>query len=43
MNVIRFGLRNIFQTKRDGRIQDLVNWNLLLDWRLASENPARAL
>jgi LPS-assembly protein len=34
MNVIRFGLRNILQTKRDGQLQDLVNWNLLLDWRL---------
>ena len=34
MNVIRFGLRNILQTKRDGQLTDLVNWNLLLDWRL---------
>ncbi|HUC83987.1 MAG TPA: LPS assembly protein LptD, partial [Candidatus Acidoferrales bacterium] len=34
MNVVRFGLRNILQTKRDGQLDDLVNWNLLLDWRL---------
>jgi LPS-assembly protein len=34
MNVIRFGLRNVLQTKRNGQIEDLVNWNLLLDWRL---------
>jgi len=34
MNVMRFGLRNILQTKRDGQLQDLVNWNLLMDWRL---------
>ena len=34
MNVVRFGLRNILQTKRDGQLQDLVNWNMLLDWRL---------
>jgi LPS-assembly protein len=34
MNVIRFGLRNELQTKRDGQLQDLVNWNMLLDWRL---------
>jgi LPS-assembly protein len=34
MNVMRFGLRNILQTKRDGQLQDLVNWNMLLDWRL---------
>jgi lipopolysaccharide assembly outer membrane protein LptD (OstA) len=33
-NVIRFGLRNILQTKRDSQLEDLVNWNLLLDWRL---------
>jgi hypothetical protein len=33
-NVIRFGLRNILQTKRDGQLEDLVNWNVLLDWRL---------
>jgi lipopolysaccharide assembly outer membrane protein LptD (OstA) len=33
-NVIRFGLRNTLQTKRDGEIQNLLNWNLLLDWRL---------
>jgi hypothetical protein len=34
MNVIRFGLRNILQTKRAGQVEDLVNWNLMLDWRL---------
>jgi LPS-assembly protein len=34
MNVIRFGLRNILQTKRADGLEDLVNWNLLLDWRL---------
>ena len=33
-NVIRFGLRNALQTKRDGQLDNLVNWNLLLDWRL---------
>jgi LPS-assembly protein len=33
-NVIRFGLRNTLQTKRDGQIENLLNWNLLLDWRL---------
>jgi len=34
MNVIRFGLRNILQTKRGSQLDDLVNWNMLLDWRL---------
>jgi hypothetical protein len=33
-NVVRFGLRNVLQTKRDGQLEDLLNWNLLLDWRL---------
>lgn len=33
-NVIRFGLRNTLQTKRDGEIENLLDWNLLLDWRL---------
>jgi LPS-assembly protein len=34
MNVIRFGLRNTLQTKRDGQLDNLLSWNLLLDWRL---------
>jgi hypothetical protein len=34
MNVIRFGLRNTLQTKRNGQLDDLVNWNVMLDWRL---------
>ena len=34
MNVVRFGLRNILQTKRGGALDDLVNWNVMLDWRL---------
>jgi LPS-assembly protein len=33
-NVIRFGLRNLLQTKRGGALDDFVNWNVLLDWRL---------
>jgi hypothetical protein len=33
-NVVRFGLRNILQTKRHGQLDDLVNWNVMLDWRL---------
>lgn len=33
-NVIRYGLRNRWQTKRDGQIDDLVNWNLQMDWLL---------
>ena len=33
-NVIRFGLRNTLQTKRDGQFDQLLDWNLTLDWRL---------
>lgn len=33
-NVIRWGLRNKLQTKRQGQIDDLVHWALLTDWRL---------
>ncbi len=33
-NVIRFGVRNTLQTKRDGQVENLLDWNILLDWRL---------
>lgn len=33
-NVLRFGLRNQLQTKRDGQVQDLLDWQLYADWRL---------
>jgi len=33
-NVIRWGLRNKLQTKREGRVVNLVNWDLYTDWRL---------
>ena len=33
-NVIRYGLRNTLQTKRHGEIENLVDWNVLMDWRL---------
>jgi LPS-assembly protein len=36
-NVIRLGLRNTLQTKRDGHLDNLLNWNLTVDWRL---NPS---
>ena len=39
-NVIRFGLRNTLQTLRDGQLENLLDWNLLLDWRLTpSQDP----
>ncbi|HWD92760.1 MAG TPA: hypothetical protein VG938_10455 [Verrucomicrobiae bacterium] len=33
-NVLRFGLRNRLQTKREGQVQDLLDWQLYTDWRL---------
>ena len=33
-NVIRFGLRNTLQTKRADGLENLADWNVLLDWRL---------
>jgi LPS-assembly protein len=33
-NVIRFGLRNTLQTRREGALDNLLDWNLQLDWRL---------
>ena len=33
-NVIRFGLRNTLQTKRDGQVQNWFDWKLSLDWRI---------
>jgi lipopolysaccharide assembly outer membrane protein LptD (OstA) len=33
-NVIRWGLHNKLQTKREGKVANLVDWNLYTDWRL---------
>jgi len=33
-NVFRLGLNNKFQTKRNGEVANLVNWDLYTDWRL---------
>lgn len=37
-NAIRFGLRNSLQTKRDGKLDNLLSANMLIDWRLNSKN-----
>jgi lipopolysaccharide assembly outer membrane protein LptD (OstA) len=36
-NVIRLGLRNRLQTKRGGKVEDVVRWELYSDWRLEPE------
>jgi LPS-assembly protein len=41
-NVIRFGLRNTLETKRDGQVENLVDWNLMLDWNLAPNRATNA-
>ncbi len=33
-NVLRLGVRNRLQTKRNGQVDDLLNWELFTDWRL---------
>lgn len=33
-NVIRWGLHNKLQTKRDGQVSNLIDWNVYADWRL---------
>ncbi len=42
-NVIRFGLRNTLQTKRDGQLDTLLDWNVMLDWRLRPDTSTNAL
>ena len=42
-NVVRFGLRNTLQTKRDGELDTLLDWNLMLDWRLRPDTHTNAL
>ncbi|MDP6795127.1 MAG: LPS assembly protein LptD [Verrucomicrobiota bacterium] len=33
-HIIRLGVRNRLQTKRNGQVDDLLNWELFTDWRL---------
>jgi LPS-assembly protein len=33
-NTLRFGLRNKLQTKREGRVENVLNWAAYTDWRL---------
>ena len=40
-NVFRFGLRNKLQTKRDGAVDNLVNWGVYTDWRVKPRDNQR--
>jgi len=42
-NVLRFGLRNTLQTKRDGQLDNLFDWNLMLDWNLTPNGQTNAV
>ncbi|MGH7976171.1 MAG: LPS assembly protein LptD [Limisphaerales bacterium] len=42
-NVIRFGLRNTLQTIRDGQLDNLLDWNLMLDWNLTPNARTNAI
>jgi LPS-assembly protein len=33
-NVVRFGLRNRFQTKRENGVENFLSWSLFTDWRI---------
>jgi LPS-assembly protein len=37
-NLMRLGLRNRFQTKRDGQVDDLFDWHLYGDWYLKPQS-----
>ncbi len=40
-NVLRFGLRNQLQTKREGQVRELLDWQLYTDWRLKPRTDQR--
>ncbi len=40
-DVLRFGLRNQLQTKREGQVKDLLDWQLYTDWRLRPRTDQR--
>ena len=42
-NLIRFGLRNTIQTKRNGQVDNLFDWNLTLDWNLEPNSQTNAI
>jgi LPS-assembly protein len=39
-NVLRFGVRNTLQTMRGNQLDNLLDWNLMLDWNLTPNNRA---
>lgn len=39
-NTLRFGVRNRFQTKRAGQVENLLSWSVYTDWRIRP-NPGQ--
>ncbi|MFM2294127.1 MAG: hypothetical protein RLZZ350_540, partial [Verrucomicrobiota bacterium] len=37
-NILRLGIRNQLQTKRDGEVSPLLDWSVFTDWRLSRAN-----
>ena len=42
-NVIRWGIRNTLQTKRNGQLDNLLDWNVMLDWNLHPNGQTNAV
>lgn len=42
-NVIRWGIRNTLQTKRDGQLDTLLDWNVMLDWNLKPDGQTNSV
>lgn len=42
-NLIRFGLRNTIQTKRNGQMDNLFDWNLTLDWNIQPNTQTNSI
>ena len=42
-NTIRYGLNNRLQTKRNGQVDDLINWGVYMDWHLQSRSDQTTL
>jgi LPS-assembly protein len=42
-NVMRFGIRNTLQTMRNGQLDTLLDWNVMLDWNLTPNSQTNSV
>lgn len=42
-NVARFGVRNTLQTMRAGQLENLLDWNVMLDWNLTPNGQSDSI